>query len=407
MKNLKKTFVLAICIIMCFCITSCGMGEKSKRSSKSIKADSEKMGDDISCGEFVINGKLYSFPMKLSEFTNDGWKVSKDFMQSELEADSFSDTFEIYKGSSKKYLTISLYNDTDASADINDCLIYSLYIKNSNFNVTYPGGLTEASSSDDIIKTYGDGSKDDKDNTIKRTYGFIGTDDANCLVELTASTDKNSPTPFTSAEYYIRWNSDNLSADEECRLYFDSAMKTSFYGEYAEYVAAGFDNAENAVKLYNSEMEYYAEALMYFIAIDSSVVDEDIYNQFVEIAKKVLSKTKWSIDELEVDSTFKGKITITLYPTNFMELIGTPVMNAFDEFNQQNGDIDYENIDDDEYTRLENEYAENVLSKIENLTDEIISSTSVTVSYDIDEQYILTDENWNEIDDIIMDIEEE
>lgn len=407
MKNFKKSLTVALCIVLCMGITACGIGEETKRSSKDISKDAEKIGDDITCGEFVLNGKVYSFPMKLSEFTNDGWDISKEFKESKLEAGSFSDTFEIYNGNSKKYLTISLYNNTDDSADINDCLIYSLYIRNNDFNVTYPGGLTKTSSADDITKAYGEGSNDDKDDNIKRVYSFNGNNDINCLVELTASTDENSKHPFTSAEYYIRWNKGNLSSDERCRLYFDTAMKASFYGEFDEYVDAEFDTLKNAEELYNSEMEYYAEALMYYVDIDSSVVDEDIYNQFVEIAKNVLSKTKWSIDELEVDNVYNGKITITLFPTNFFELIETPVNNAIDEFNEKNGDVDYEDIDSAEYTKLENEYAENVLSKIKDLADEVALSTSVTISYDIDALFILTDENWEEIDDIIMDISED
>lgn len=407
MKNFKKAIIFAICIIMCINITACGMSEKSKRSSKDISADAKKIGDDITCGEFVLNGKVYSFPMKLSEFTKDGWNVSKNFNKSNLDAGSFSDTFEIYKSNSKKYLTVSLYNNTESSADIDDCLIYSLYIRNHDFNVTYPGGLTETSSTDDIINAYGEGSNDDKDKNMKRTYSFIGNNDVSCLVELIVSTDENNKKPFTSAEYYMRWDTGGLSPDERCRLYFDAAMKASFYGEFDKYIDGGFDDSEGTEELYNSEMEYYAEALMYYVDVDSSVVDEDIYNQFVDIAKNVLSKTKWSIDELEVDNTYKGKITVTLYPTNYLELINSHVETAIEEFTEKNGEIDYEDISLEEYTKYENEYAENILSKIEDLVDDISLSTSVTVSYDMDGQYILTDDNWNEIDDIIMDIEED
>lgn len=407
MKNMKKTIFFSLCIIIGISISACGMGEKTKRSSKDILADAKKIGDDITCGEFVLNGKVYSFPMKLSEFTNDGWKVSKNFNKSNLDADSFSDTFEIYKGNSKKYLTVSLYNNTDSSANIDDCLIYSLYIRNHDFNVTYPGGLTETSSKEDIINAYGEGSNDDKDNTMKRTYSFDGNNDTSCLVELIASADENSKKPFKSAEYYMRWDTGDMSPEERCKIYFETTMKACFHGEVNEYADAGFDDLEGAKELYNSEMEYYAEALMYYVDIDSSVIDEDLYNQFVEIAEKVLSKTKWSLDELEVDSTYKGKITVTLYPTNYLELINSHVETAIEEFTEKNGEIDYEDISLEEYTKYENEYAENVLSKIEDLPDDISLSTSVTVSYDMDGQYILTDDNWNEIDDIIMGIEED
>ena len=407
MKNFKKSLTVALCIVLCMGITACGIGEETKRSSKDISKDAEKIGDDITCGEFVLNGKVYSFPMKLSEFTDDGWYISKNFKETKLESESYSDTFEIYKSNSKHYLTISLYNDTDTITDIHDCLIYSLYIRNNNFNVTYPGGLTEKSSADDIINAYGNGSINDKDDNLKRVYSFNGNNDISCLVELTASTDEGSKNPFTSAEYYIRWNKNNLSADERCRLYFDTAMKASFHGNFDEYVDAEFDTLKNAQTLYESEMEYYAEALMYYTDVDASVVDEDIYNQFVEIAKNVLSKTQWSIDELEVDNAYNGKITITLIPTNFFEVIDTSVINVIEEFNKKYGNVDYENIDNQEYTELENEYAKNILSEIEGLTDEIVLSTSVTVSYDIDGLFILTDENWEEIDDIIMDISED
>lgn len=412
MRILKKVLTYTLCAAMSISLIACGSEKGTKkRSEKEIQADAAKIGEDITCGEFVLDGKVYAFPMRLEDFIKDGWHISNNYQnvnKFELEPGELSDTFEIYKDKTKDYLTVSVFNDTDDTSTVHDCMIYTLYIDNVDFDVTYPGGLTVSSTKSEIIDSYGEGDENDDDSDKSLLYNFDGDDGWSCTVLITLS--ENDSIPFRSAKYMVNWSNTTglFTDDEQCRAYFESAMKASFYGDFDDYVAAKFDTLSNAEELYQSEMEYYAEALLYYIETDSSLLEEDTYNQYVEIAKKVLAKTKWSIDNIEWDDTFNdGKITITLCPTNFFDLIEAPVGEAVEAFNTKYENVDFDSMSDEEYAKIENEYVKTVLSKIEPLVDEIVTSKEISKTYNIDDKLILTDDDWNEIDDIIMDLSED
>lgn len=415
MKLLKKAFVATMCFTMCISFASCGAKKDEKRAEKDIASDAKKMDEDITSGQFVLDGKVYSFPMKLSELLNDGWHISNNYDNVddfELEAGEMSQEFEVFMDDSSSYLSVSVINDTGDTSTVHDCLISSLSIMTSRFDVTLPGGLTETAKPDDIEKAYGTATDTDEadDGTCKYLYTFT-SEDWECSVMLVAINAERVSAPLSRIEYEIDIDETTgfESTEEECRKFFDTAMKTSFYGDYEEYVQYKYDTESNAVELYESEIDYYAQAIMYYCDIDSDYIDDDSYDEFLDISAKVLKNVEWSVDEIDVEEdSFEGTITVTLYPTDYLRLIDDKIDEAIAEFNTKYANVDFDSMSDSDYEEAEKDYVVNMLlPKIKPFADSVSLMDGVTKTYELDEDTIISDDDWEEIDDLIMDILEE
>ena len=177
---------------------------------------------------------------------------------------------------------------------------------------------------------------------------------------------------------------------EDCVTFIDEALKTSFYGDFAGYVEKNFDTEENAQALYDMEVEYYADALMYYLAIDYETVDEGIADGFRDVARKVLAKFKWDapVVNLEEGSSL-GSFDLTMYPTDFLDIILEEAQAVADS--GQEGD----------------EYAQSMLEAISPKVDEISYKDAVTETYDVDlDDGVVSSDDWDAIDDVLMDLAE-
>lgn len=151
-----------------------------------------------------------------------------------------------------------------------------------------------------------------------------------------------------------------------------------------------FDTEEGAQALYESEVEYYAQGLMYYLDIDSETVDGGIADGFRDVSRAVLAKFKWDDPVVDMaDGATWGSFEITMYPTDFLDIIEEPVLAVMDS-----------GLEGDEY-------AQGMLDAITPKVEEISYKEGVTESYDLDiEDGIISQETWDEIDDILMDLTE-
>lgn len=155
-----------------------------------------------------------------------------------------------------------------------------------------------------------------------------------------------------------------------------------------------------------SEVMYYASAIMYYAYVDESYVTEEIKNEYSEIAKTLLAKAKWEISKLDVsDYEYSGTVELTLYPTNYLYIIEDKVNGVIDAYNTKYADVDFDTVDDATYTEMECDYANMVLEAIKGMENEVEYADPVVKTYEIAEE-VLTDEEWEEIDDIIMGLAE-
>ncbi len=166
-------------------------------------------------------------------------------------------------------------------------------------------------------------------------------------------------------------------------------MKTSFYGDYANYVENKFDTEENAQALYESEIQYYAEGLMYYLDVDYESIDPTIAQGYYDLSAKVLAKFKWDTPVVDLpDGASYGSMELTMYPTDFLDIILE----------------DAQAVADVSADMTEDEYAENMLNAITPKVDEISYKDPVVGTYDIDlNDGVIDSDDWDEIDYILMD----
>lgn len=407
---MKKSKVLIFVLCLCFSLqlTACGLG---KEDTKWIKEDAKKISTDITSGEFVIDGEVYSFPMNLQDIFDKGWHVSNNYENVntfELEPGEYTESFYIFKdGDKENALSVSVINMTDEKAAVDKCFVLELNISDDEFDFLLPGEITKRSTQKEVEAAYGEPEELVKEGVEKvYTYTYTSENGYNCSVELNVFNEKNATYPLSDVKYSITYF-DMENIEEECRIFIDSGMKTSFYNDSKEYVANLFDSKEGAQSLYEGEVEYFASYLMYYIDIDEEYMSDDIIKEFKEISKKVLSKVKWEITDIDVEEDeYSGTVELKLYPTNYLDVIDSKVDEVIDTFDTKYADFDWDTSDEAKLEEVELDYAKMILDAIKGMEDGIENKDGIVKTYDISDE-ILTDEQWDEIDDTIMDIEYE
>ena len=223
----------------------------------------------------------------------------------------------------------------------------------------------------------------EKDTTEK------DTSEKDTSVEKDTTTEKNTSSNISVADL------------NDWKKYFDACMKASYYNNYASYVSQGLDTVENAKALYQSEVEYFAYAIMEYSDVTSELVTDEIFEQYCNIAKTVFKKFKWELSNVTLVSNNKYSLEMVLYPTNYFDLISPQVDAAIEEFDTKYADVNIDALTDAEYTEIEIDYANMVLNAIKGSESKVELVDGIKKVYEV-EFSGLTNEQWEEIDDIIM-----
>jgi len=405
---MKKFVLMSLCAVVCFQLTACSGGSE-QASSGQVSRDSEQTsdrqssdkGDDqaeaalisdkLESGELLIDGKKYSFPSGISEWTSNGWHISNNYANTdtfELEYTEESNEFEVFSDDRDSVYVgmraINFENDPKKIEESTTSYLSAKVLDGKNaLNVELPGGITCKSTKEDVINAYGEPQEQDDEYFY---YYYTNSDGLDIVVEIGVALEKVSWVSYALAD--SNWSS--VTNAEECTQFIDDALKTSFYGEYENYVENKFDTAEGAQALYDSEIEYYAQGLMYYLDIDYETVDEGIAEGFRNVSKEVLTKFKWDKPVVDLEEgALMGSFEITMYPTDFLDIILEDAQAVADS-----------GLDG-------NEYAQGMLDAVSSKVDAISYKDPVTMSYDIDtEDGIISQDTWDEIDDILMDFAE-
>lgn len=398
----KKVFILFMCLSICFALGACSLGDGW------IDDAAKEMGNSITTGEIYIDGDVFTFPMNVSDFLDKGWHLSKSYSNIEtyeLEPDNYSTEFEIWKDDI--YVKVSAINMSDKNATVKDCMVQSLKVTETKVDFVLPGGLSKRSSMSDVEDKYGkaDKTEAEKDYLENWTYDFSSKDGYSCQVKLEIWNDGKATYPLSSVTYNLTAISGDVSLEETVRTFVDSAMKTSYCNDYKEYVGNLYDTEQGAQELYLAEVDYYTAYLLWYVDVNSDYITEDIKNQFTDIAKTVLSKAKWEIGDIDVDEKSEtGTLTLEIYPISYTELIDEKVDAVIDIYNAKYANTDFDSMSDEEYAEVEIEYANMILEAIKGIENDTTNAGKVIKEYEITGDSILTDDQWEEIDDLIMGI---
>ena len=136
--------------------------EETKTEAKAdAKADAK--APDLKSSVIVIDGREYAFPVAVDALLIDGWTIdeealAKEYAAGELKAETGS--IAIKKSDTDKFFIRGVYNpDMSASQPLSKCRVMGVQFTFSvapELTVTFPGGATEKSTYDEILKLYGD-----------------------------------------------------------------------------------------------------------------------------------------------------------------------------------------------------------------------------------------------------------
>ncbi len=386
---MKKLALIGLCAALCFQMTACGgPGAAQKQKEEALALLSS---DKLESGEFVIDGTKYAFPSVLSDWTGNGWHVSNRYDNAdtfELEYNIESNEFELFNDENEsEYVSVCGINLGAEPVKLEQSTVSYLDLKVSQGKdamfVVLPGGITCESTKEDVIAAYGEPSEEEDDYLY---YTYTNADGLDILVGIRVAFETVDKVYYKLAD--SNWGS--VANAEECSSFIDDALKTSFYGDYASYVEKKFDTEEGAAELYESEIEYYAQGLMYYLAVDYETVSEEIADGFRDIARQILEKVKWDTPVVDLpDGATYGSVEITMYPVDFLDIILEDAQAVAD-------------------TGVEgDDYAQGMLDAITPKVAETNYLEPVVGSYDIDiDDGVISADDWNEIDDILMDFME-
>lgn len=411
---MKKLKLLLMCFALMMLFAGCGA---VKEDTKWIEESAAMIDTELTSGQFVLDGVVYTFPMELQFWLDNGWHISNNYENKDefiLDAGSGSNEFELFNEEGD-YVRVSVMNTTDEGIKIEKGFVCSLYLPTTEVDVVLPQGMTKRNKPAEVVEAYGEpDSKNVSGETYDVSYLFASESEYQCSVTIDMVDNSYTIDPMVSIDYMILsfdqfWNAwvENDGEEKAINYYFDTVLKACFRGELDDYVSCCLDSRDGAEELYEYEMRYYAECLAYYMNLEPSYLDEATMNRFEEVAKKVLVKANWKVKSVEVGKFNEATVTMELYPTDFKYLIEADLTAALESFYTKYADVDVEVMSDAEYAEFEQDYIMTVLEVMEKKAD--AAGTLEPVSLDIEfnlgiEGTLISDESWAMIDGIIMDI---
>ena len=416
MKKLRKMLCFVMVLVLAMGFAGCSGMDFEVDDEKFIEESAAKISEEITSGQFVIDGVIYQFPMPLKDWLDNGWHVSYSYDNVEdfrLAPNYTSTTFELYDEENKNYVQMTVYNDSDEEAPIEECMVYSLKMSTTEVDVVFPKGMTKRNNPEDILAAYGEpDAKGDSQNDLEAIYYFADDKQGQCYVELDVIDNDNTEYPlfrvyFGMVDPEEYWDAfvAQKGVEEAAKFYFDAAMKASFYADYDDYVSMNMDSLDGAKELYDAEVEYFADCLLYYTDITEEYITTDVRNRVIAVSKEVLSKVKWDVKSVDVSQFNMGTMTVTLYPTDFFYVIDEDLFEATDAFTMKYFDVDYDTISYEEYDALEKEYTEMMIAVLEKHAASAGTLEAVERTYNVNlNDTVLSDAAWEDVDDTIMDL---
>ena len=407
---MKKFRMLLLCIGLLVVAAGCG---GKKEDTAWIDESAAKISNELTDGQFVLDGVVYTFPMSLQYWLDNGWHISNNYDNKntfKLDAWYTSDEFELFNEAGD-WVRVAAYNNSDEAAKLDQCMVCSVYMSLSEVDVVFPTGVTKRNNPADILAAYGEPDVEDGDDEYRKLgYFYNHNDEWQCMARLDVLDNDYTENPLSSVKYQVMffddfWNAwvDEGGIEKAVKYYVDADIKASFLGDYEDCINYAIATKEQAQEWHDTEKLYYAEALMWYTNVDSTYMDEATLNRFCDVAGKVLAKSTWEYKSVEPANFGGGKAVIIAHPTNFFDIIVDDVNNAITAWETKYANTDLDAMSDAEYAALEIEYADMVLKAIDAKVAQVAPGESVELECTLDtDGSILADESWLNLYDALM-----
>lgn len=193
--------------------------------------------------------------------------------------------------------------------------------------------------------------------------------------------------------------------------YINNIMEGCYYGDVAKYVEVCEATLDDAQAAHDNTVKFYAYQLMVFNGVDHEYISDEMYNKFVELAGSILAKAKFKVNEaVQVNDEWQVKVEIS--PIDINDTTWDEVEDAIVDYNNNSGAIDFSQMTEEQgeakYRELQEEYAQNVyniiFSHISTIGYKDTVSKIVIITVDKDGLFGIPDDDWNDIDDLIVDM---
>lgn len=173
---MKKIVCVLLALIMCFAFVSCG-GDSSSSESTGEVSDSEPTkaigsgSPEEIVGEyyqFEVDGHEYGLPCALKEFTDNGWYIREEELNTDLDANTRTTVFVYSDAEAEdKAFTLDVINMTDSTKKISETNAIGLSVGSSStacksITMKKAGVLIDVSNSDAAKETA---------EKLKKAYG--------------------------------------------------------------------------------------------------------------------------------------------------------------------------------------------------------------------------------------------
>lgn len=152
-------------------IVSMPEAEEKEEGPKEYKVE---MSSKLSDFQFAIDGKVWSIPSKMEEWSEDGWQMDEKKEESALDIESYVEGETLRKD--KTALNVDIVNLDSEKKRLKDCYVGGICLESVKDGAVYqlPGGITLGKSTlNEVLKAYGAPSDEyEEKEDIYLTYPF-------------------------------------------------------------------------------------------------------------------------------------------------------------------------------------------------------------------------------------------
>lgn len=181
---MKKLIALVMLVLVLASFTACTSDNNKDDDNKiqtilpTLSVDMDATGvvaenpAPMDSGKITLGNKEYTFPMLISELTDDGWYFDENARErlAEMELIPANSTetladmnlFHNEYAGGMRLMLLGVYNDGDEEAELRDCYLGAMAVNATmaanpeDINIVLPGGITFNSTASDVVAAYGD-----------------------------------------------------------------------------------------------------------------------------------------------------------------------------------------------------------------------------------------------------------
>lgn len=380
MKN--KRIILILLVMMSVFALVCGCGEVKEVEEKKdqnawAKEAAKNVPEEIDVengGQIYIKDHLYQFPMKASDFLDNGWHYSKNYV--DLEGSTVDPKYEVqalelfHDEDSDDYIQITVYNPGDETISIDDALVTEVYCGSCS-EVAVSGGIYVDQPEKDMLKVVealGDDAFKQVDKDLQDSYDYyipFRSGDYSCAIIIGVVTAGD---PYVcSVDMAFLDDDNNFFTIEDNADYVRACMENDYHNDSNDLVNKYYVGVSDASESHRYTQEYIAEAIYQYAGLEAESGELIIMEGVVAT---LLSDATWDVQEEN------GEIVINITYPNTVDLITA----AYESASAQDGDMATK------FTTYMKEHA----------GDRTYGNTT-TVRYTIDEDYVISGDDSAEL----------